>query len=85
LWNRTDDELRTLLKGSAMKRAGVKRLRRNLAVALGNSADGAAAAALANSREDTTSDPLVAEHVGWAVDKLRLSRASEQERESRDG
>jgi epoxyqueuosine reductase len=85
LWNRTDDELRSLLKGSAMKRAGVKRLRRNLAVALGNSGDRSAAAALANSREETTSDPLVAEHVEWAIDKLTLPRASEQERESRGG
>ena len=28
-----------VLKGSAMKRAGVRRLRRNLAVAIGNSGD----------------------------------------------
>ncbi len=72
LWNRSDDELRSLLKGSAMKRAGVKRLRRNVAVALGNSGDGGALAALAGSREETASDPLVAEHVGWAVEKLSL-------------
>jgi epoxyqueuosine reductase len=70
LWRRSDDELRTLLKGSAMKRAGVRRLRRNLAVAIGNSADPAAAAALAESAEPTTGDPLVAEHVRWAVEKL---------------
>jgi epoxyqueuosine reductase len=70
LWNRSDEELRTLLKGSAMKRAGVKRLRRNLAVALGNSRDRAAGAALAGSRQETAADPLVAEHVTWAVDKL---------------
>ena len=70
LWNRSDDELRALLKGSAMKRAGVKRLRRNLAVALGNSADPVAAAALVASRDETARDPLVAEHVAWAVDKL---------------
>jgi epoxyqueuosine reductase len=70
LWNRSDDELRSLLKGSAMKRAGVKRLRRNLAVALGNSADPAASAALVGSREETARNPLVVEHVSWAVDKL---------------
>jgi epoxyqueuosine reductase len=70
LWRRTDDELRALLKGSAMKRAGVRRLRRNIAVAIGNSGDPAAAAALQESREATCADPLVAEHVAWAVEKL---------------
>ena len=70
LWNRSDDELRSLLKGSAMKRAGVRRLRRNLAVAIGNSGDPDAAMALAHNREDTAGDPLVAEHVAWAIDKL---------------
>jgi epoxyqueuosine reductase len=70
LWRRSDDELRTLLKGSAMKRAGVKRLRRNLAIALGNSDNPDAAIALAACREETARDPLVAEHVAWAIEKL---------------
>jgi epoxyqueuosine reductase len=70
LWNRSDDSLRALLKGSAMKRAGVKRLRRNLAVAIGNSGDSSAMAALADCREPTASDPLVAEHVQWAIQRL---------------
>ena len=70
LWNRSDDDLRHLLKGSAMKRAGVRRLRRNLAVAIGNSGDPQAAAALQGSREETAADPLVREHVTWAVEKL---------------
>ena len=71
LWGRSDDELRALLKGSPMKRAGVKRLRRNLAVAIGNSGDHTAAAALLNNEEATCLDPLVVEHVAWAVEKLR--------------
>ena len=71
LWQHSDAELRALLKGSAMKRAGVKRLRRNLAVALGNSADPSAAEALAQQIEPTCCDPLVEEHVTWAVRKLR--------------
>ena len=58
------------MKGSAMKRAGVKRLRRNIAVAIGNSGDQAAVDALLNHRESTCADPLVAEHVAWAVGKL---------------
>ena len=71
LWRRSDDELRALLKGSAMKRAGVKRLRRNLAVAIGNSGDASAAAVLENQHEPTCAEPLVEEHVAWAVEKLR--------------
>ena len=70
LWNRTDDELRALLKGSAMKRAGVRRLRRNLAVAIGNSKDRSAAASLRAQAEPTSTDALVAEHVAWGVEKL---------------
>ena len=54
-----------------MKRAGVKRLRRNLAVAIGNSGDHTAAAALLNHEEPTCLEPLVVEHVAWAVEKLR--------------
>ena len=70
LWRKTDDELRALLKGSAMKRAGVRRLRRNLAVAIGNSGEAAAVAALRDHTEPTCADPLVAEHVAWALEKL---------------
>jgi epoxyqueuosine reductase len=71
LWNRTDNELRTLLKGSSMKRAGVRRLRRNLAVSIGNTGDPSAADDLERMQEETCADPLVAEHVAWAVGKLR--------------
>lgn len=73
LWQRSDDELRALLKGSPMKRAGVKRLRRNLAVAIGNSGDTEARDALQTLLEPTCQDPLVSEHVVWAVEKLRAS------------
>jgi epoxyqueuosine reductase len=71
LWSATDDDLRRALKGSAMKRAGVRRLRRNLAVALGNSGDAAAAGVLERHTEPTALDPMVAEHVRWSVTKLR--------------
>jgi epoxyqueuosine reductase len=71
LWTRSDDALRVLLKGSAMKRAGVRRFRRNLAVAIGNSGDRAAADALEAVDEPTCREPLVAEHVAWATGKLR--------------
>jgi epoxyqueuosine reductase len=71
LWRRTDDELRAALKGSAMKRAGVRRFRRNLAVAIGNSGDAAAIAALEAPHAPTCDDPLVREHVAWALERLR--------------
>jgi epoxyqueuosine reductase len=74
LWRRSDDELRALLKGSAMKRAGVTRLRRNLAVAIGNSGNAEAARSLMDQVEPACREPLVAEHVAWAVSKLLGSR-----------
>jgi epoxyqueuosine reductase len=70
LWQRTDDELRALLKGSAMKRAGVRRLRRNLAVAIGNSGNPEAAGVLERHDQPLCRDPLVEEHIAWAVGRL---------------
>ena len=77
LWQRTDDELRAILKGSAMKRAGVRRLRRNLAVAIGNSRDPGAAEVLERHDEPLCRDPLVEEHVAWAVGKLSVDARDE--------
>ena len=54
-----------------MKRAGVRRLRRNLAVAIGNSGAVDTARDLESHDEPTCRDELVAEHVDWAVRKLR--------------
>ena len=71
LWRRSDDELRALLKGSAMKRAGGRRFRRNLAVAIGNAGEAADVEALEAQDDETCRDPLVQEHVAWAVTKLR--------------
>jgi epoxyqueuosine reductase len=67
-WRRPDSELRTLTKGSAMTRARLNGLRRNMAVALGNSRQQDAIAALAEDDLDSPScqDPLVREHVEWA-------------------
>jgi len=69
LWQRPDSDLGALLKGSAMTRAKLTGLRRNLAVAIGNSGDADALAALQERRADQPSaaDPMVAEHIDWAI------------------
>ena len=68
LWQRPDDDLRRTLKGSAMTRAKLTGLRRNLAVAIGNSGDAEAIAALDGTAADRPSieDPLVQEHLRYA-------------------
>jgi epoxyqueuosine reductase len=67
LWNRSDDDLRRLLKGSPIKRAKLTGLRRNIAVAIGNSGDADARAALQHTRADQPSadDPVVKAHIEW--------------------
>ena len=68
LWQRPDADLRKLLKGSAMTRAKLTGLRRNIAVAIGNAGDPQALTALQEKRDDQPSaaDPMVAEHIAWA-------------------
>jgi epoxyqueuosine reductase len=68
LWRRSDGQWRRLLKGSAMRRARLAGLRRNLAVAIGNSGEPEAVAALDEQAGDRPSadDPIVRDHVAWA-------------------
>jgi epoxyqueuosine reductase len=68
LWRTPDAELRKALKGSAMTRAGVRRLRRNVAVCAGATGDANALTALREVDEPTCDDPMVAEHVHWALE-----------------
>ncbi len=81
LWRMTDRELEQLLEGTPMTRAGVARLRRNLANALGNAADVLPADALdgdADAHRPTLADPVVSESLAWA--REQLVRASEGKR-----
>jgi epoxyqueuosine reductase len=69
LWRTPDSELRAALKRSAMTRAGVKRIRRNVAVCAGATGDAEALTALREVEEPLCDDPLVAEHIHWALEK----------------
>ncbi len=75
LWRRTDTDLAAFIGDTAMTRAGVRGLRRNLAVALGNSDDPRALEVLSETQTiaDTRTDPLVLEHVAWAKSRLRCT------------
>jgi epoxyqueuosine reductase len=68
LWRTPDADLRRALKGSAMSRAGVLGLRRNLAVCAGATGDATALEALRDVDEPACDDPVVAEHVHWALE-----------------
>lgn len=74
LWETPDSTLAPVVDRSAMSRAGLRGLRRNLAVALGNSATAESQRALDGDPAPTAvsrADPLVAEHVTWARSRLR--------------
>ena len=68
-------KLRDAIRGGAMMRARVRRLRRNVAVALGNTDDAGLARMLEESdavavSDDGVRDPLVGEHLAWARNRL---------------
>ena len=63
-WTEAEYEARSA--GSALRRLGFRRWLRNIAVALGNAPRSEAAAAALAARQDDV-DPLVREHVRWAL------------------
>ena len=72
LWRTPDAELRRAIAGTPMTRARVTRLRRNLAVAIGNCGDPEAAAVFDEPVDaPSAQDPLVREHIDWARCRLR--------------
>jgi epoxyqueuosine reductase len=73
LWRMSDAQLASLIEGTPMTRAGVARLRRNLAVALGNAGRPVHADDLDGETDParpSVADPVVAEHVAWARARL---------------
>jgi epoxyqueuosine reductase len=73
LWRMPDADLRGTIKGTAMTRAKLTGLRRNLAVAIGNSGDQAAVAALGedDGLRPAAREPIVREHIEWATDRMQ--------------
>ncbi|MFL5639039.1 MAG: tRNA epoxyqueuosine(34) reductase QueG [Gemmatimonadaceae bacterium] len=64
-----EETYREVFRGSAMKRAKRRGLARNAAVVLGNVGDERDLPALTEAQND--SDPVVREHVEWAMSKIR--------------
>ena len=74
LWRQRDAVLDPIVSRSAMSYTGLPRLRRNVAVALGNSQSAEAAVALVEpSSDESKHDPRVASHVTWARDRVAQS------------
>ncbi len=75
LWAWTEADFLRLTEGSAIRRIGWQRWRRNLAVGLGNAwranGDAALAQALTHARE--SADALVQEHIDWALAQRPLN------------
>ena len=76
LWERSDFELHHVIRGSAMVRTPLSRLRRNLAVVLGNTGGAETSAVLARPGRSvrraalSAETPLVQRHVAWATEAL---------------
>ena len=64
-----EDEFRQTFRRSPVKRAGYNGLRRNVAIAMGNSGDPRFLPALEKLAADA--DCVVAEHARWALNKLQ--------------
>ena len=74
LWRQPDHLLLPVIQRSPMSHTGLRNVRRNIAVALGNSGDPEAADALTDvPGGDLRSDPLVVEHRDWARRRLAKS------------
>ena len=63
------EELSRAFKGSPIKRAKLRGLKRNAAVVLGNVGTADDVDALTRALEDE--EPLVREHAAWALERLR--------------
>jgi epoxyqueuosine reductase len=77
LWGWSESDFSRRTEGSAIRRIGYERWRRNLAVGLGNALrqsnggfSATAIAALTHAREEAS--PMVLEHIDWALAQARM-------------
>jgi epoxyqueuosine reductase len=70
-----DAEFRSAFRKSAMKRAKLRGLKRNAAVALGNIGDVLDVDVLSRAVDDA--EPLIREHAAWALDSIRARTADQ--------
>jgi len=72
LWQWDEAEFLRRTEGSALRRIGYLRWRRNLAVAMGNALRAGGVAALASALADArdAADPMVREHIDWALHQV---------------
>ena len=75
LFGWTEPEYLVKTEGSALRRLGFGRWLRNIAVALGNAPPSSRAVAALRARADSA-DPVVREHVGWALTRQGSTRAT---------
>jgi len=75
LLSMSDEEFRTAFKGSPMKRAKLRGLKRNAAVVLGNVGSSDDVQSLVAALGDP--EPLVREHVVWALARIASAEALE--------
>jgi epoxyqueuosine reductase len=68
----TEEEFMQRTEGSAIRRSGYTRWLRNIAIALGNAPPTAEVAAALESRRESD-DPVVREHVHWALERHGLA------------
>jgi epoxyqueuosine reductase len=76
LWGWSESDFLKRTEGSAIRRIGYWRWRRNLAVAMGNALRATHDAAIEQALRDALpqSDPMVREHIEWALESVSAQR-----------
>ena len=79
MWGWSENDFLKHTEGSPIRRIGYQRWRRNLAVALGNGpASSDAMAALQQAL--ASAEPMVAEHIEWALATLAVRQEKENKK-----